>query len=79
MNTCEYIPSLPPHPAPNRPDGRRPLAWLQRLIDTAGLVSVDLTDSIFASPGNRDALAAKYTGETSLFTDRPARRDCGGT
>lgn len=75
MNTCADTSSRPLPATPIRPAARWPLASLQRLIDTAGLVSVGLTDSIFASPGNRAALATKYTGETSPFTDRAAQRD----
>jgi hypothetical protein len=47
MNTCAYTTSLRPHPVPDRPAGHWPLAALERLINTAGLVSVDLTDTVF--------------------------------
>ncbi len=75
MNTCEYTSSLPPRRTPVRSTGRWPFAALQRIIDTAGLVSVDLTDAIFATPGNRDALAAKYTGEIATLPGRSNQRD----
>jgi len=45
-------------PTPTLPE-RGFFASLQRLINTSGMVSVDLTDTIFAHAGNRDSLAAK--------------------
>ncbi|MDI1250861.1 MAG: hypothetical protein PSV13_18500 [Lacunisphaera sp.] len=50
MQTSPRLLSLPLRPAPPRPWR---LASLQTLINTAGLVSVDLTDTVFATmPGS---------------------------
>jgi hypothetical protein len=50
-----------------------PLASLQNLINTAGLVSVDLTDSAFATmPGPDDHAGWAEVGPFSL----PGRPDC---
>lgn len=51
MKTSPRIPSGPSRFAPAR---HGPLASLQTLINTAGLVSVDLTDTVFASMPRRD-------------------------
>ena len=42
-----------PSPAPHKPI-QGPFVALQRLINTAGLTSVDLTDTIFASLPRQD-------------------------
>ena len=54
MNTCKTAPSLQARLVPARPAARGPLASLQQLINTAGMVSVDLTDTIFATMPRRD-------------------------
>jgi hypothetical protein len=59
MNTEDYVsllqarsatppPAAPTSPAP-RPLASGPFAALQRLINTASFVSVDLTDTVFVS------------------------------
>lgn len=55
MNTCcPTAPlSAPARPAPTR-TSRGLFASLERIINTAGFVSVDLTDTIFASMPRRD-------------------------
>lgn len=50
MNTACPTCSAPTPPAPRRGF----LSSLQRLINTAGMVSVDLTDTVFANLPRRD-------------------------
>jgi len=54
MNACPPTSSLQSRLVPAQPAVRGPFAGLQRLINTAGLVSVDLTDTVFASLPRRD-------------------------
>ena len=67
MNTCCPISPVQTPVAP----ARGFIASLQKLLHTAGFVSVDLTDTIFASPANRDALAAKYVDSPVPQPERP--------
>lgn len=57
-------------PAPVRP-GRGLFSWLEHIINTAGFVSVDLTDTIFASmPPDQDTPAEAVVPVLPL-TKRP--------
>lgn len=67
MNTCPQTSSLQARLVPDRPAVRGPFASLQRVINTAGMVSVDLTDTFFASLPRRDG--APYEAVVSRRAD----------
>lgn len=69
MNAAPHLLSRPLHPAPAP---CWPLASLQSLINTAGLVSVDLTDTVFAAmPGPDEQFHWAEVGPFAL----PGRSD----
>ena len=77
MNSCECISSAQTSPVPTTPE-RGFLASLQRLINTADLVSVDLTDTVFASPLARDGVPYEAVERTPAGFDEqqlPERPD----
>lgn len=67
MNTCPQTSPLPTRLVPDRPAIRGPFASLQKVINTAGMVSVDLTDTLFASLPRRDG--APYEAVASRKVD----------
>jgi hypothetical protein len=65
--------SCPTNPVPvNAPPARGWFASLERLINTAGFVSVDLTDTIFASLPHPEDVACEPAVPPVPFSQRPA-------